>query len=546
MNKGKTVFSAEDLRRFARYEEDYETLVGGTDVFDEGKISEKSESYHMTLEDLMHALQHVKDQKIETEAFYYSWLVYLTLGGEGRWLQERLHLAEKMDAWTKEPSHLPVTEADYICEVFEALDEIWMDDGAVAEAVDLDSILETEQYFKENAGKPEEERDYPLYIKYRRVTGKVDAVYQHELSGKELETFVRFTDELCAAGNPEVMEIKGYMCYEGTDAYPQNFKMSRLLLSASFEQTLKPQLANSLGYIYYYGRTTGGKPDYDQAFRYFSYGAASKVVESTYKLADMYAHGYGIWKNPSAAFALNSEVYRSCLPPFLAGQTRGKFADTALRMGLCYENGWGTSPDAEKAYHYDLQALYAIRLRRAQGEAYGDEKVEQNIVSAVERMSKASREMKLPAIELCDRAIQRIFHNAGRLRLRVKKEKDDGYRLIFRHLPETGAKKRLPFLLTSTQQDFCVLEKKIVIMATGDADIGDTVLDKDIIVYGCSVRPSKKGFILEFSDTGKKDILVTARHFALLVREKDKARIAPGEDGTLSEKKKNGTEQKNA
>jgi TPR repeat protein len=65
-----------------------------------------------------------------------------------------------------------------------------------------------------------------------------------------------------------------------------------------FELTDNPQYANTLGYIYYYGRCNNGVPEYDQAFYYFSYAAANGLYEGMYKLADLFWHGYGCKKAP--------------------------------------------------------------------------------------------------------------------------------------------------------------------------------------------------------------------------------------------------------
>ena len=68
---------------------------------------------------------------------------------------------------------------------------------------------------------------------------------------------------------------------------------NRIIDSVSFSFAI----IERIGYIYYYGRCWDGQPQYDEAFRYFSVGAAGGIYESRYKLADMFAKGYGVVQN---------------------------------------------------------------------------------------------------------------------------------------------------------------------------------------------------------------------------------------------------------
>ena len=50
---------------------------------------------------------------------------------------------------------------------------------------------------------------------------------------------------------------------------------------------------NTLGYLCYYGRHTGGERKYEEARAWFEWGAKLYNIESTYKLADMLLDGLG-------------------------------------------------------------------------------------------------------------------------------------------------------------------------------------------------------------------------------------------------------------
>ena len=91
--------------------------------------------------------------------------------------------------------------------------------------------------------------------------------------------------------------IRGYCYYCGTSVYPNDWIKARDAFIEYYQLSGDPYAANTLGYIYYYGRCNGGVPEYDLAFRYFSIGHAYGCYESTYKLADMFVHGYSVVKN---------------------------------------------------------------------------------------------------------------------------------------------------------------------------------------------------------------------------------------------------------
>ncbi len=78
--------------------------------------------------------------------------------------------------------------------------------------------------------------------------------------------------------------------------------------------------ANTLGYIYYYGRCNGGVPEYDKAFYYFGIAAANGLYEGMYKLADMFRHGYGCRESRHTARNLYGMVYEDSLKHFLQGR----------------------------------------------------------------------------------------------------------------------------------------------------------------------------------------------------------------------------------
>ena len=226
-------------------------------------------------------------------------------------------------------------------------------------------------------------RAYSEYIKEDYIAYFSEGRRLSEADSKEVLLFVLYTDELCAKKNVTAMQAKAFSFYGGSAAYPCNWEKARDMLKELLELDEDPAPANALGYIYYYGRTNKGKPEYDKAFYYFSIGAAGGIVESRYKLADMFLNGYGVPKNEGICRETVMDLYGETIRQIEYGETDSSFADVALRMGNLYRSGISVMPDPELAFYYYLQARTAIRERRRDVDFYGDDQVEVSVENAI-------------------------------------------------------------------------------------------------------------------------------------------------------------------
>ena len=136
---------------------------------------------------------------------------------------------------------------------------------------------------------------------------------------------------------------------------------------------------NTLGYLCFYGRHTGGERNYEEARAWFEKGAELYNIESTYKLADMLTDGLGGPADPDRARRMYLHMYLFCRDQFEAGIRESKFADTALRMGRAFHEGKISERNDMEALGYLLEAKYAIEWRKQYGH-YGDDTVEKNIL----------------------------------------------------------------------------------------------------------------------------------------------------------------------
>ena len=150
---------------------------------------------------------------------------------------------------------------------------------------------------------------------------------------------------------------------------------------------------DTLGYLCYYGRHTGGERQYEEARAWFEKGAALYNIESTYKLADMLIGGLGGPKDPERGLDMYLTVYLYCRNEFESGVQESKFADTALRLGRLYHEGTLLQRNDLEALGYLLEAQYALNWRK-QFHHYGDDTVEQNIRKLIDDCEKPDEETK--------------------------------------------------------------------------------------------------------------------------------------------------------
>lgn len=363
------------MRQIARYELTFRDLAE-EEGLDEYEIS-CPEVYHYSLEDLTTALHNMKAANPTVKDFLDYWFdpiyaledefdIYRAKGGED----------EEM-----EPSYypLPMTDGDYFQRIWEEMESLWErwnynsnynDETDLSELLDLEEIFADLERCVANRGKPIIERDFSDSDKAAYIDPLGNEDFLKNKEEEELVLGRKFIEELCAKDDVTALRVKGYSCYGGDRLYPCNWPISRDCMIRLFDKTDDPQYANTLGYIYYYGRCTGGVPEYDKALPYFQYAAANGLYEGAYKLADMYAHGFGCKQSKRAAASLYRMVYSDSLKRFVQGDS-ANFADAALRMGNIYAKGIHEKVDPKMAYGYYLQAEYAAKLRLKESDFFG-------------------------------------------------------------------------------------------------------------------------------------------------------------------------------
>lgn len=450
------VLSVEALKKYCRFEIRFVELMQGRLKADR----EIPEKYQIVLDDLKTALQNYRRSGLEESEF----------GSEYYWpVEEYLYFDIGMENADNEPSE---TEWDGLPNSSVVFGNVWeiiqkrFDYGD--EDLTLDDAIAEIQTWEENKDKPLLERQFSDKQKHQFIgfwTKKRLARASEEIK----EVYRKILDELCDQDDVGALKTKAYACYgNGNAAYGQNWEETQKCLLRLMELDPDPQTANTLGYMYYYGRCTDGVPEYDKAFYYFSIGAAGWYYESRYKLADMFWHGYGVAKNPKASATLIWELYGEQLKLIRAGKFGCNFADVALRAGNIWRYGIDCSSNMDSAFFYYLQAQYAIRMRMLEENNFGDTSVAAGIDQAIrEILSETSYEKPIFTKHYYTMyfLLQCGLNRKHQMEMKIKKLSDSEAKLTFRIVPYENEKYGPKLFVTVPDSHFCGLMEKVTVRA---------------------------------------------------------------------------------
>lgn len=287
---------------------------------------------------------------------------------------------------------MPESDEDIMMWILRKLFVVYMDialedmGSPLSDYVDLKGMITQIEWHMEDEGLDVEDRRYIDEIKVDFL-----AQYDNDLILKDAPEDIRnlfrtYCDELSDKGNMTALRIKAYACYGGNSLYDCDWKASADCLERLWRDGGFGYAANTLGYIYYYGRLSGGIPNYERAFYYYSIGNTYGIIESGYKLADMFMNGYYVKQNLPMASSIIEKFYGECRYRFEQGEFEGSFADVALRLGKLQLLKPDT-PLADRRYHafrLFLQAEFALTMRMMECKQYGDDKVMSSIKKKIQ------------------------------------------------------------------------------------------------------------------------------------------------------------------
>lgn len=349
-------------------------------------------------------------------------------------------------------------------------------------------------FYLENAAKPLAQRAFTNSDATHIVCAYDNEEMLDGATDDEVAVYRRVAEQLCEQGETVGLVAVGYGSYGGNRAFECDFERARQCMHALVDEKgdiyHKECYANTLGYIYYYGRTNGGVPQYDLAFKYFTFAACGGVYEAKYKLADMYKHGYGVIQSPAVACRMIQELYAENLPYMLREAYDCKFADIALRMGNNALDEVDDYSDYEAALCYYLQAAFAIRMRMQAHTYYGDEKVAaaiDNAIAAVKQKMKFRPRNSL-RFSYLGYLLSSNLKDGRQMEVTVRKLKQ-GYQFTFRmHKRKDGVRARI--FLSVAEMEYCGMVDRLTVTANtaGEIPCGKFVFDRveydDLSLHG--------------------------------------------------------------
>lgn len=477
----RRIYTKEDLRKIARLEDP------GSDLWtpvSEDKIV-CNDYYEMDLDDLQNALTTIITNELsysqvllwimDLERFFIDYIgpeEILTAEFEVDWLDYKypdVDLKAFAVAWYLlndfqlylDDSGAPSGNGDRPSETDDPENE---SDDRVRKATEslFSAVLRAEQYieyYHRNKGLPEQKRDYPDFMKSWFIQVFDDEGRLEKATDVEKKRFLAYVDELAAKDDINALRARCYGKYCGNAVYGQDFMSARDDAKKLFELTKDPFYANTLGYIYYYGRCNNGTPEYEKAFRYYTFGAANGVFESIYKLADMYRNGYGVPKSEETAFRLVAMYYEEIDSQFRNGSDDGPYADVALRMGSMYLHGQGVEQDPEAALVFLLQARYAIKRRMAFSNNYGDNVVAANIQKCIAEAKKQCPQKKNTGKIMTPDfwPVKSLMRDNYRISWKARQLKDRSWAVTFRRIPWPSEERPAKIFLTVPSACYCDL-----------------------------------------------------------------------------------------
>lgn len=491
------ILTVDALKRFSRFEITYTELMQNR-VYAEIEIPE---TYQITPEDLKTAVENYHRKGITEEDFgdEYFWPlwddIYNGVEIETAWNGPE---SERKKDWIPDQYRVFSHAWDILLRVFEYGEK----------NTSLDDVIAEVQIWLDNKDKPLLEKEFSKEQKWDILRYWDDQSL--ESAGPEVKIVYRkVLDSLCEENDTGALKKKAYACYgDGNAVYGQDWQASLKCLLKLMELEPNPQTANTLGYMYYYGRCTDGVPEYDKAFYYFSIGAAGWYYESRYKLADMFKHGYGVAKNPEAVSQIIWELYGEQLRKIRKGDFRSNFADVALRAGDIFKEGVDCESDPNDAFYYYLQARYAIRMRMLAENNYGDQKVAAGIEKAIAEILPQTRyanPVGVVHMESLYYLLQYGLRRKHHMEMKVKRISETEARLTFRIVPYENEKYKRKIFVTVPPLHFCGLVEKITVTAKkidtldlcGEEDtvLFDSITGREFYFYGKKVAEIKADLI---------------------------------------------------
>ena len=445
----------EGLLNYIHYEKKIEQILGKE--FDVEEVAtEFAEVYTLSLDDIQIGCHNMCKKGVSATE-YNNWVTFVNYV-----LNENFSLKEKYDVVDKIKWIIPKNDVEALLCIYDMLLALYDEDEFRSE--DLEDIIDTIKVYKMNKRIPKEEWDYSIAQREKYISYIDDNIHDKNFSKDEIDLFYRFIDEGCKENNEEALSIMGYGCYGGNKLFKCDWEKSCECIEKLFELTGDGVYANSLGFIYYYGRVNDGKPDYNKAFQYFAVAGFQGNMESLYKLSDMFHEGQGIIQNDLAAVRIITNLYESSYEQYCTGIYDAKFADIALRMGNLLYQECEEEQDYINTLIYFLQAKQAIDRRIKHDEFFGNKKVYDKIMAGLEKTKKKLGNNFFSKEGYVDADIYFLeFIQNYDMTVKILEENDDYCKVLLRRKNKKEQELPLNMLPVVPELEKCVLTDSLVV-----------------------------------------------------------------------------------
>ncbi len=456
--------AADMLQRFLRYEIPYDRI----------HIDPAQAGLRISFEDVLAAIERIDREQIPMIRVLDEWMDPLYRIGDDIGLPEALGFENTKTAEILLDDIIGRSPLNRENTLYHVLGNLWHAPQMFKS--DADFLAEAAQWkqMMENTLWNEERPIYEWKLTIMQKLHYVLDLFQSEsidlCDRAHQDLFRRSLEELCDEGIYDALRIKAFCSVDGNSVYPKDIDLAAEFFEICAEEDEDAMSANALGDIYLRGDLNDGIPQYDLAYKYYSLAAFAGVYESMCRCADLLMEGHGIPRNRNAAYNQILYVYTHTKQAFTEGIYSIAFADAAVRMGECWENGTAGPPDLKLAYSYYLDAETAVRMRMRYDKCRDDNELYEKIRDSLQRLSARlgddcmEKESVLPEPLLIDRML------SGGYPLRMRCEKAGDRQMVLRFTRT----EQIPYygiLLTVESMSASDLYSEVCILADGCDDL---------------------------------------------------------------------------
>lgn len=352
-----------------------------------------------TLDDMAQVLEKIINNGTDAAVFFFTWFEPLVIHFYDVLRLNRLFGDNPASIDGYRLTMVPQTDDDllrwilsHILRRFREMSLIQVHTKA-ADYIDAENILHMIDLQSEESELPIEERYYISEIKDEFIRELDNDLILKDADRFTKQLFRRYVNELSEEKNFNALRIKGFACLGGNSVFKSDYREAARCMETLWKEGGFGYAANTLGFICLEGRLTNGKPDFAQAFRYFSIGHAFGISESTYKLAEMFMEGIYVSKNPEMAASLIERKYIDARFRFEQEDFEGSFAEASMYMGQLQFKIYEDNPEhfqfmREQALEFFLQARFALHMRSQIGINHNDGRLKETVDSYIDELSQ--------------------------------------------------------------------------------------------------------------------------------------------------------------